>query len=220
MTGSVTSGSAPASCGSGVIEQRQRQLLGQAAHLPQRLAAVVAERAEGVRRGEALERGAADAAPPPQVANIAEDIAVLTPVPSSPGGGGHSASREFLRHRGIHRSDYWIARSSRAMTLADSGGANKCGLKSAGMPSRIETMALTSSSRKPVDLAHAEAQRQTASAIILPPRGEVGARQRAGWGAFFDTRVFTPPGSAFSRSTLPIKGRDEVYWQATESTFR
>ena len=36
------------------------------------LAAIVAERAEGIRRGEALERGTADAASPPQVADVAE----------------------------------------------------------------------------------------------------------------------------------------------------
>ena len=56
----------------GMIEQRQRQFLGQPAHLPQSLAAIVAKRAEGISRGEALERGAADAAPPPQIADVAE----------------------------------------------------------------------------------------------------------------------------------------------------
>src|SRR5262249_40295310 len=35
-------------------------------------------------------------------------------------------------------------------------------------------------------------------------------RQRAGWGDFFDAGALTPPGSAFGRSTLPIKGRDGV----------
>ena len=58
----------------GVIEQGQRQFLGQAAHLPQSLAAIVAKRAEGISRGKALERGAADAAPPPQIADVAEEI--------------------------------------------------------------------------------------------------------------------------------------------------
>ena len=58
----------------GVIEQGQRQLLRQAAHLPQRLAAIVTERAEGISRGKALERGAADAAPPPQIADVSEEI--------------------------------------------------------------------------------------------------------------------------------------------------
>ena len=70
--GSVTSGSAPASARVGMIEQRQRQFLRQAAHLPQRLAAVEAERAEGIGRGELLQRGARQPAPPPQIAHVAE----------------------------------------------------------------------------------------------------------------------------------------------------
>ena len=56
----------------GVIEQGQRQFLRQPAHLPQRLAAIMAEGAERIRRGESLERGAADTAPPPQIADVAE----------------------------------------------------------------------------------------------------------------------------------------------------
>jgi hypothetical protein len=45
---------------------------------------------------------------------------------------------------------------------------------------------------------------------IPPPRGEVRRRFAAsGWGDFFDAGIFTPPGSAFSRATLSIKGREE-----------
>ena len=71
--------------GCGVIEQRQRQFLGQAAHLPQRLAAIETERAEGIRRGEALERGAADAAPPPQVADVSDRSPPLFVMPAQAG---------------------------------------------------------------------------------------------------------------------------------------
>ena len=72
MMGSVTSGSAPASLACGMVEQRQRQFLRQAAHLPQRLAAVEPERAEGIGRGELLQAGALEPAPPPQIAHVAE----------------------------------------------------------------------------------------------------------------------------------------------------
>ena len=65
MTGSATWGSAPISLAVGMIEQRQRHFLRQAAHLPQRLAAIETERAEGIGCSEAFERGAADSAPPP-----------------------------------------------------------------------------------------------------------------------------------------------------------
>jgi hypothetical protein len=54
-----------------MIEQRERQLLRQTAHLPQCLAAIVAKRAEGIGRGETLKRGAADTASPPQIAYVA-----------------------------------------------------------------------------------------------------------------------------------------------------
>ncbi len=55
----------------GMIEQRQRNVLRQAAHLPQGLAAVEPERAEGIGACELLEAGAPDAAAPPQIAHIA-----------------------------------------------------------------------------------------------------------------------------------------------------
>jgi hypothetical protein len=44
--------------------------------------------------------------------------------------------------------------------------------------------------------------------IIPPPHGEVGLRSKPGGGLFAEGSI-TPPGSAFSRATLPIKGRDE-----------
>ena len=57
--------------GVGMLEQGQGNFPGQAAHLPQSLAAVEAEQAERVGAGELLEAGAGDAAPPPQIAYIA-----------------------------------------------------------------------------------------------------------------------------------------------------
>ena len=74
MMGSVTRGSPPASAGIGVLEQRQRQFLGQTAHLPQRLAAVEPERAEGIGCGELLQAGALQPAPPPQIAHVGEEL--------------------------------------------------------------------------------------------------------------------------------------------------
>ena len=72
MTGSVDCGLDADSLVVGVVEQRQRQLLGQAAHLPQRLAAIESERAEGIGRGEALEAWRGRPAPPPQLPHIAK----------------------------------------------------------------------------------------------------------------------------------------------------
>ena len=74
MMGSVTRGSAPASAASACSNSGSGNLLGQAAHLPQRLAAVEPERAEGVGRGELLQAGALQPAAAPQIAHVGEGM--------------------------------------------------------------------------------------------------------------------------------------------------
>src|SRR6185437_1769229 len=99
-----------------MLKQRQRQLLRQPAHLPEGLAAVESERAAGIGRGELLQAGVLQPAPPPQLAYV-------------------------------------------------------------GIPS---------------------------------PRGEVSLRSKPGGGLCVGGSPIAPPGSAFSRAALPIKGRDGV----------
>ena len=92
MMGSVTRGSPPASAGIGMLEQRQRQFLGQTAHLPQRLAAVEPERAEGIGCGELLQAGALQPAPPPQIAHVVKSVS-----PCRGRSGSGSLSRRLLQ---------------------------------------------------------------------------------------------------------------------------
>ena len=58
---------APRLRGVRMLEQRQRDLLGQAAHLPEGLAPVEAERAERIGACQLLDPGAADTAAAPQI---------------------------------------------------------------------------------------------------------------------------------------------------------
>ena len=63
-------------------------------------------------------------------------------------------------------------------------------------------------------LAHAETKREvivcgSATCSIPPPCGEVSARQRAGWGDFFDAGAFTPPGSAFGTPSPSRAGKSK-----------
>ncbi len=55
-----------------------------------------------------------------------------------------------------------------------------------------------------------------ATSVIPPPRGEVGLRSKPGGGLLAEDSI-TPPGSAFSRATLPIKGRDGACCAVTAS---
>src|SRR5262245_37202361 len=54
-----------------MVEERQGNFERKPAHLPQGLAAVEAERAEAIRRGESFQACALEPAPPPQIAHVA-----------------------------------------------------------------------------------------------------------------------------------------------------
>src|SRR4249920_1567975 len=55
-----------------------------------------------------------------------------------------------------------------------------------------------------------------ATSVIPPPRGEVDLRSKPGGGLLAEDSI-TPPGSVFSRATLPIKGRDGACCAVTAS---